>query len=84
MDDADRCWGEQSVREGPRMSPEQAALDAFAQILAKKRGGTWLPVKRDKLDVASPRSGEVNRPLVSPANENPVLNGEVTTPGSTP
>ena len=52
------------MREGPHMSPEQAALEAFAQILAKKRGGTWLPVKRDKLDVAAPRAGEVKRPFI--------------------
>jgi len=65
------------------MSPEEAALEAFAQILAKKRGGTWLPVKRDKLDVAAPRSGEVKRPLITPADKDAVLDGEVTTPGST-
>ena len=71
------------MREGPQMDPEEAALDAFAQILAKKRGGTWLPVKRDELDVAAPRAGEVERPFVPPADEDPVLDGEMTTPRGT-
>ena len=83
LDDADYRRGVEPVREGPQMDPEEAALDAFAQILAKKRGGTWLPVKRDKLDVAAPRAGEIKRSLVSPANEDPVLNGEMTTPRGT-
>lgn len=67
------------MREGPQQSPEEAALDAFAQILARKRGGTWLPVKRNELDVAKTRAGEVKRPLISPADEKPVLDGETTT-----
>ena len=34
------------MRDGPYISPEDAALEAFAEILAKKRGGTWVPVRR--------------------------------------
>ena len=34
------------MRDGPYISPEDAALEAFAEILAKKRGGTWVPVLR--------------------------------------
>ena len=54
--------------------PERAALEAFAKIMARKRGGVWLPVERHELDVAKPRTGEISRSLVSPADENPVLN----------
>jgi hypothetical protein len=53
--------------------PEKAALEAFAKILSRKRGGAWLPVEGDQLDVAKPRAGEVSRAFVSPTDENPVL-----------
>lgn len=36
------------MRHGPFMTPEEAALEAFAKILAKKRGGTWSPVRGDR------------------------------------
>ena len=44
------------MREGPYMSPEDAALKAFAHILAKKRGGTWVPVGRLGADASAKKS----------------------------
>lgn len=45
------------------MTPEQATAEAFARLMATKRGGRWLPVVRDQRDVSLARTRQARRTL---------------------